>query len=355
MEKTLKYFLAANSCEGFINHFADCYNPRNGWKAYIIKGGPGTGKSSFMKKVATKAKEKNENYILCPCSSDPHSLDAVIFPNKKTVIMDGTAPHTVDPRYPAVCEEILNFGQFWDSTKISNPKEIIEITDRNKTLHQTAQKYLIAAGQIMIDEYKTALLCTKKVETKNFATKLCKKNIPSKNGTPYEWEAFLGGITPQGIITYPETILNSCKKLVIISDKHRACSNIIMNEIRNYCLINGYEIITLKNPFLPSLIIDHVIIPELSVAFVTEDKTQIFVTDTRRIHARRFVSSKLLHNSLPRLKLNRKVRESLLTACADTLKKAKEVHDELESFYINAMNFETLGNFTDLFLQKLFA
>ena len=57
MKKTLKYFLAANSCQGFVSHFADCYNEKDGWRCYIIKGGPGTGKSSFMKKVAQKAED----------------------------------------------------------------------------------------------------------------------------------------------------------------------------------------------------------------------------------------------------------------------------------------------------------
>lgn len=354
MQKTLKYFLAANSCEGFISHFADCYNPKDGWKAYIIKGGPGTGKSSFMKRIAHTADNKNEPYVLCPCSSDPHSLDAVILPERKTVIMDGTAPHTLDPRYPAVCEEILNFGQFWDAEKIGDREKITEITDRNKTLHQTAQKYLMAAGQIILDTYKTALACTKKVETKSFAARLCKKYIPQKSGTSYEWQAFLGGTTPEGIITYPETILNSCHNLVIISDKYRACSNIIINEVRNHCLINGYEIITLKNPLLPTLITDHIIIPELSLAFVTEDNTCTFATDTRRIHARRFTGNKLLHSYLPRLKLNRKVTKSLLLAATDTLKKAKAVHDQLESFYINAMDFEAVSSFTEKFIKKVF-
>lgn len=354
MQKTLKYFLAANSCEGFISHFTDCYNPKDGWKAYIIKGGPGTGKSSFMRRIALAAQNKNEPCVLCPCSSDPQSLDAVILHKRKTVIMDGTAPHTLDPRYPAVCEEILNFGQFWDTDKTKDNNQIIEITDRNKALHQTAQKYLMAVGQIILDTYKTTLACTKKVETKNFATRLCKKHIPQKSGTPYEWQAFLGGTTPEGIITYPETILNSCQNSVIISDRHRACSNIIINEVRNHCLINGYEIITLKNPLLPTLITDHIVIPALSLAFVTEDDTCTFATNTRRIHARRFTSNKSLHNYIPRLKLNRKVTKSLLYAATDTLKKAKSVHDQLESFYINAMDFNALGDFTDKFTQKLF-
>jgi len=350
----LKYFLAANSCEGFISRFADCYNPYDNWKAYIIKGGPGTGKSSFMKKIAKAAEENNNSYILCPCSSDPQSLDAVILPDRKIVVLDGTAPHTLDPRYPAVCEEILNFGQFWDAEKIEKSKEIIEITDLNKALHKTASRYLASAGQILLDSYKTALACTKKVETKAFADKLCKRYIPKKSGTPYEWVRFIGGITPEGIVTYPETIDNSCERLIIISDKYHACSNILMNEIRDYCLINGYEITTLKNPFLPTLITDHIIIPELKLGFATEDNQLFFNTDERRIHARRFTSNKLLHNSISRLKLNKKVSNSLILATADTLKQAKQVHDRLESYYINAMDFDALNKFAEKFCKKVF-
>ncbi len=350
----LKYFLAANSCEGFVSHFGDCYNPHDNWKAYIIKGGPGTGKSSFMKKIAKTAEENSNKYILCPCSSDPQSLDAVILPDRKIVVLDGTAPHTIDPRYPAVCEEILNFGQFWNTKKIENSKEIIEITDLNKALHKTVGRYMTSAGQILLDTYKTALSCTKRVEIKAFAEKLCKKYIPKSQDNGCEWIRFIEGITPEGIISFPKTVTDTCQKLVVISDKYRACSNILMNEVRNYCLINGYEIITLKNPFLPTLITDHIIIPKLRLAFVTENNRLTFDTDARRIHARRFTSNKLLHNSISRLKLNRKVTDSLLLAATDTLSKAKAVHDRLESYYINAMDFEALNKFSEKFCKKVF-
>ena len=49
----IKYFLAANSCEGFYSVFDKAYLPDGEWRAYIIKGGPGTGKSSFMKRFAS--------------------------------------------------------------------------------------------------------------------------------------------------------------------------------------------------------------------------------------------------------------------------------------------------------------
>ena len=146
-----KYFLAANSCRGFVSKFE--VNIRTDYKTYIIKGGPGTGKSSFMKKIAENA---NGKMILYPCSSDPESLDGIFLEKQKILILDGTAPHTVDPKYPAVCENILNFGEFWDSEKLENKTEIIEITNQNKALHKTASRYILAAGEMLYDNFKTA-------------------------------------------------------------------------------------------------------------------------------------------------------------------------------------------------------
>lgn len=356
MEKTnLKYFLAANSFEGFVSYFNKCYDPDNGWKAYIIKGGPGTGKSSFMKKISKKAEENEEKVILCPCSSDPNSLDAVIFSDKKTVILDGTAPHTVEPIYPAVCEEILNFGRFWNKDKITNPKEIIDLTNLNQSFHKTASKYLRAAGQIFLDTYKIAAACTESTKAKALAKKLCKKYIKNAGNYAYEWVRFTEGMTPSGIVSFSGNILSDIENTVIISDKYKACSNIIMNEIRTYCLINNYEIITVKNAFLPSLIIDHIIIPELSLAFVTESDTSKFEIDTRRIHARRFTDSNAFHRFAGRIKLNNKICGNLVDCAENTLKNAKETHDRLEKYYIAAMDFESLNRLGDNFAEKLFS
>ena len=78
-----KFFLGANSPYGFISIFNNLYYPEEDWFAYIIKGGPGTGKSTLMKKLAKEANLRGINTELIYCSSDPSSLDAVIFPQLK--------------------------------------------------------------------------------------------------------------------------------------------------------------------------------------------------------------------------------------------------------------------------------
>ena len=53
-----KFFLASHSTAGFKSVFNYLYEPEDGWFCYILKGGPGTGKSTLMKSVAEKLYEK---------------------------------------------------------------------------------------------------------------------------------------------------------------------------------------------------------------------------------------------------------------------------------------------------------
>ncbi len=351
----LKYFLAANSCEGFVSSFTECYDAKKGFRVYIIKGGPGTGKSSFMKYLSAKAYEKGVKVEICPCSSDPDSLDAVIFPELKAVVLDGTAPHTVDPVYPGVCEEILNFGSFWQKEILKDKTDkILKFTDENKAWHRKAARYISSVGQIMIDNLKIASACTDSGKVNAFAKSLCKKYIPKKSFGGNEQVRYLCGITPKGVVSFSNTALAACQNKIIIEDRYGKVADLIMQNIRHYALSNGYEIITVKNAFLPSRLIDHIIIPELSLGFLREYKFQQFKSDIRRIHARRFMGAKDIGRSRERLHFNDKVISELLLGAVESLKEAKAVHDKLEENYIAAMDFDRLNSFAKEFSEQLF-
>lgn len=347
--KFLKYFLAANSGEGFVSHFADNYDYTDGWRAYIIKGGPGTGKSSFMKYVAVKAIDIGYNVELCPCSSDPDSLDGVIIKDKKIIILDGTAPHVVEPKFAGICEEIINLGQFWNGEKLrKKADEIIAITAQNKKLHKTAAAYISAAGELIFDNFKLSKNFIKYNKCEKFAQNIAVQLFPGKTGhQPREWTRFIGGVTPKGVIAFKSTVEDFYKNIIVIDDKYGTVTNVIMQKIRETALNKGYEIITLKNPFLPSKIIDHVLIPELSLAVVREYDYIKWSESHRRIHARRFYDINVLREYRPRLTFNRRVTRELLLGAIETLGKAKAVHDELEKYYIDAMNFKAMTLFAE--------
>ena len=351
MESLKKYFLASNSCEGFVSYFDTSYDPNDGWKAYIIKGGPGTGKSTFMKKVAKACQDRGYKPHICPCSSDPDSLDLVVIPEIKTVIMDGTAPHTTDPKYAGAVENILNFGEFWDTEKLSGRQsEIIAVTNNNKVLHKTASIYLLTAGNLLKDNFLREQKAINETKIKDYALKLCRKNIKGKGKRAEEKVRFLSAVSPQGVVSFPETIFKYTNSPIIIKDMYGAVSNKILKEIRAFALNMGFRVLSLKNPFLPQYL-EHIVIPELNFAVVTENNFIHFNCDSRRVHFERFVDKDKLN--VKRLKYNKKAANELLNSAVDTLKLAKKVHDDLEKFYIDAIDYNKLDNFTNEFLEKI--
>ncbi len=112
------FFLGANTGNGFVNGFSECYNPEKGEKLYIIKGGPGTGKSTFMKKLTLFLEEKGIESELYLCSSDPESLDGVRFPALGVSLVDGTAPHIMEPKMLGITEEVLFLGGYLNGEKL---------------------------------------------------------------------------------------------------------------------------------------------------------------------------------------------------------------------------------------------
>lgn len=349
-----KYFLAANSADGFVSFFDKCFDAEEQWRAYIIKGGPGTGKSSLMKRAAARAEEKDIPYELFPCSSDPDSLDAVIFPTIKTVIMDGTAPHTVDPKFPAVCEEIINMGEFWVRDRIiDNHYEVLSLTKKNSAFHKSAKVYIKAMGDVARSHFSYALAGADVEKCVNFAVKIAQKNIPKKVGEGKRWVRFLGGITPKGAIYYTDTI-NSFNKKILIADSFGAVTSIILTTLADIAVAHGYEIFVIKNALLPNDCLDALLIPELSLCIAREYESVKFDSNARRIHYGRFTDKTVLDKNKQKILFGKKIINRLLPLAIENLKKAKHTHDKLEKYYIDAMDFDKMNLFVDNFIDNLF-
>ncbi len=67
---------------------------------YLIKGRPGTGKSTFLKKVAEHALNLGFNTEVYHCAFDPSSIDMVIVREMDMCLFDSTSPHEYYPSRP---------------------------------------------------------------------------------------------------------------------------------------------------------------------------------------------------------------------------------------------------------------
>ena len=124
----LSFFAASNGYCGFTSLFDQIFNPIEFKRIFILKGGPGTGKSTLMKGIIKFANRIGIYSEAVYCSSDTNSLDGVILIDneEKVAVIDGTAPHATDPKYPGAIDEIINLGEgFNEDYLTSRKKEIV--------------------------------------------------------------------------------------------------------------------------------------------------------------------------------------------------------------------------------------
>lgn len=94
-------------------------------KRLFIKGYPGTGKSSMMKKLVDVALDRGFDAQLVWCGLDSNSVDMVILPELKLCIFDSTEPHQYFPERPG--DEIFDIASLCHPTEVeeANIKEIV--------------------------------------------------------------------------------------------------------------------------------------------------------------------------------------------------------------------------------------
>ncbi len=149
-----RFFAASNSHRGFCNYFGALFSSPAVDHLYIIKGGPGTGKSYFMKTVARRAGAAGYAVTEYACSSDPASLDGLILrhPERPTIgFVDGTAPHTAEVHAPGIREELIDLGIFWDTERLLHARDTIALHSAAKAVaYADAYAHLRAAGEMEV-------------------------------------------------------------------------------------------------------------------------------------------------------------------------------------------------------------
>ena len=136
---SVQYFLGANAPGGFYSLY-DQLLPRGEARAvYILKGGPGCGKSTLMRWVGQTMAEEGLPTETILCSGDPDSVDGVYVPAWQVAYVDGTAPHVREVPFPAASGAYLDLGQFYRCEELV-PKlpELMRLTERYRAHYARA-------------------------------------------------------------------------------------------------------------------------------------------------------------------------------------------------------------------------
>ncbi len=345
MSNKVDFYLGANSQNGFVSYFTEFENPYNDYISYIIKGGPGTGKSALMKKLgASFDDEILTEYI--HCSSDPDSLDGVFLHEHKLTFCDGTPPHVIEPQYPGAFERIINLLDAFDNESLlKNKYYIVKYSLMISSYHNKYCNLLKCVNVLIADSISTLKGYVDKEKLKKTVNSLFKAEVKNQKGSGAKThKRLLSAFTPKGIITYNNSIDALCENIYLLQDKYDLITDDFMSMMYDKLLAANYETYVCYNPLCPDKKISHIIVPELKLGFISQNK-YVKVSPNcaaKTINYTRFIHSDYIAKHKQVLKFNEKAAAPIVEEMLLTMKKAKDLHDVLESYYTPNVNFDLI-------------
>ena len=110
----------------------------------LIKGLPGTGKSTIMKALGSEAEKRGFDVLYGWCGLDPEGVDLVLFPELSICLFDATNPHNYEPEEKG--DEIVDLVAMCEGNKEAEEEiELISKAYREKILDATG--YMQAYAQ----------------------------------------------------------------------------------------------------------------------------------------------------------------------------------------------------------------
>ncbi len=339
-ETRICYYLGANAPTGFYSLYSQLIDPEKARDIRILKGGPGCGKSTLMKQVGAAMEAVGLTVEYIRCSGDPDSLDAVVVPALGAAVVDGTAPHVVEPKYPGLVEHYVDLGACYDPAGLRQVAgELKGCMKGYKACYNRAYRCLTAAAQLLEDG--RAALLTPALEARmakrvrGILARECKKGGGQEGKAV---QRFLGAVTWQGVRCEWETVEAQCEKVYELVDTY-GLAHSMLTALAAGAMGAGYDVVACPDPIFPDRMA-HLLIPALSLAFVTTDPRQSWPRRPyRRLRLDAMADREALRRDRGRLRFAGKVTAALLEEAVDSLAQAKAMHDQLEACYNPYVDF----------------
>lgn len=343
--KVRHLFPGGNTSLGFFSYYEYILSQEDATRIIVIKGGPGVGKSTFMKKIGAEMIDRGYDVEFMHCSSDNNSLDGVVIPAAKVALIDGTAPHIVDPKNPGAVDEIINFGEYWDEEGIRKyKKEVISDNKEVGKIFARAYRYLKAAAAIYEDTaviYGWAINSAKvnAVTSKIINALFTPEGIAVKEGR--QRHLFASAITPDGLKNYLDSLLTT-EKVYEIKGQQGTGTEKVLEKIRTAAIERGYYVESYYCALNPHKL-EHLVIPDLDVSFTTSNKYHSAAVDIyAEINLDEYLNQSVIEAYSDTLEYNKTEFDALLVRAVRTVSKAKAMHDHMETYYIPNMDFEAV-------------
>ncbi|QIA28152.1 AAA family ATPase [Thermaerobacter sp. PB12/4term] len=334
-------FASGNTGHGFQSFFEYIAWPEPR-RVFVLKGGPGTGKSAVIRMVVEGLMEKGVGVELFHCPSDPSSLDGVNAPELGLAVVDGTPPHAVEPPLPGLVGRLLSLEATAGRDLLASRQDRIDATGRRvRQRFQLAHRYLglaLEALGLYEDFYEHAgaldLAALDHSAHEIEAAVFEGHRVVRAGRRGRIRRLFASAVTPEGPRHYLDSLLDPLPRRVFIRGNPGTGCATLVARVAEAALRRGLDI-EAYHCGLHGRRLDHVLIPELGVAVVHnayphtyEPKTGDLVIDTAA-----FVNVE----ALERYREEMEVAQAFFGQAFDQgiwyLRRALMAHQELEAIY----------------------
>ena len=337
-------FVAANGYRGFRSRFDEVFRTSQYEHLYIIKGGPGTGKSHAMREIGKIAEKIEADCEYVYCSSDTDSLDGLILEKNghRIGILDGTAPHTRCTEMPGAIDEIINLGEFWDSGKLSPHRELIfSLQQKKAEAYRRAYRFLRIAGEA--DALLSDMLepCLKKDKMAASISRLVRQ-IPD-DATVSMQTRYRQACGIRGVVYLP----TEAEKRVVVSDYIGSARFYLSFLQKELAKEERHSIIVFPSCYTDR-VLDGILLPSQGLLFSTREED-----GEASINMKRFLDSGRLAACRSEVRHLRNVCQDMQGHAQTALREAGEHHFALEALYGKAMDFAAESRYISSLSERI--
>ena len=337
MAQITNFFAGANSGSGFQNLFSEIADLEDTYDLMILKGGPGVGKNTFMREIGRAMEAAGTPVEYLWCSGDPDSLDGVVVPEIRCAVVDGTAPHVIEPKYPAAVDRYVDLGRFYDLTAAKAAAEEVRARTREyQAAYARAYHCLRAARQVELAAAASVERTFDREKLERRTAGIIARELRRRGGERGRTaRRFLGSITHRGYVWRFDSVEALCPRVYELDDSWELAGEALA-VLHRAASEKGWDTIACCAPEDPSRL-EHLLIPGLGLAFVTSRPNMAYGKKPfRRVR----VDAMAQPEGRARLRFQARMAALLRGEGAAALKEAKAGHDALEAVYNPYVDFD---------------
>ena len=339
------FFIGMNTADGFRWADPELFSEKKLQRLYIIKGSAGSGKSTLMKKVADACSDEGYPVTRYICSSDPTSYDGILI-DGRIALIDGTAPHTAEMRYPGAVSELINLANFWDAKRLADARDtVIDLSEKKASRYERAYRTLNGVKALTDGMYRDILMITEAHKMEKAILRIIKQ-FKTDRQSAREEKRIIKSVGMKGSISL-DTFKKKAATVFHVKDRFGTSYSFIemLTEILRG---EGMEFHISPDPFFGERASD-VFIPANRVLITNGE----YPAPDRIINMDRFILTQGLNNVKGSVKLAQKCKELLICDAQKQLIEAGDFHFALEKIYKEAMNFEALNEYTKILTRNI--